>query len=127
MRIDEFRSEREFKVWAYSPSHGRLLLRSTMEGGQPSRIDLYFGAVDRMLLRPSYRGLRAAVADPLEAEAYRRRFGEIPDRYTLFTLEPDLGSFVVAGVMQSHEDTGAYLDTSFFGRFSSALAGPEAG
>ncbi|WP_144122488.1 hypothetical protein [Catellatospora sichuanensis] len=112
-----FQSERHFKVWAYSVSHCRLLLRATKEGGLPSRIDLYFSGVDRMLLRPHYQGIRVAVADPLEVEEYHRRFGEIPPRYTLFTLEPDLAGFVVAGIMQSHEDEGGFQDPSFFGRF----------
>lgn len=114
---DVFESPRDFKVWAFSASHTRLLLRSTKEGGLPSRIDLYFGGVSRMLLRPYYSGLRAGPADPAEREAYRERYGEIPDRATLFTLEPDLASFVVAGVMQSHEDDGGFLEPSYFGRF----------
>lgn len=119
MTIDVFESPRLFKVWGYSVSHTRLLLRSTKEGGLPSRIDLYFGGVSRMLLSPYYSGLRAAAAEPAEVEAYRARYGEIADRSTLFVLEPDLASFVVAGVMQSHEDQGGYQEPSYFGHFGS--------
>jgi hypothetical protein len=115
MGIDQFESPRLFKVWGYSVSHTRLLLRSTKEGGLPSRIDLFFGGVSRMLLRPHYTGLRAAAAEPAEVQAYRAQYGEIPDRSTLFVLEPDLASFVVAGVMQSHEDEGGYQEPSYFG------------
>jgi len=120
MTTDVFESPRYFKVWAFSTSHTRLLLRSTKEDGWPTRIDLYFGGVSRMLLRPYYSGLRAGPADPAELAAYRERYGEIPDRSTLFMLEPDLASFVVSGVMQSYEDEGGFLDPSYFGRFDMA-------
>jgi hypothetical protein len=111
----EFASDRMFKVWGYSVSHSRLLLRSPMEDGYATRIDLFFARVARMLLRPSYAGLRAAVAEPAEVAQYRDRYGEVPEGYTLFTLEPGLASFVVAGVMQTHEDEGSYLERSYFG------------
>lgn len=117
MTLDVFESQRKFMIWAYSVSHSRLLLRSTMGSDHPTRIDLYFGRVARMLLRPVYQGLRAGVADTPDTEKYRDRYGEIPAGYTLYTLEPDLASFVVAGVMQSHEDTGGFQEKSYFGRF----------
>jgi hypothetical protein len=116
----QYRSERLFKVWTYSVSHCRLLLRSTIEGGLPSRIDVYFGGVELMLLRPYYHGLSVAVAGPDEVAQYEKRYGEIGRGATLFMLEPNLGSFVVAGVMQWHEDTGGFQDRSFFGRFNGA-------
>lgn len=115
-----FYSSRHFQVWTYSVSHCRLLLRSTKEGGLPSRIDVFFGGVDRMLLKPDYMGLRVEVADPPVLEAYSERYGEISEGAKLFTLEPDLASFVVAGVMQSHEDGGGFLDPSYFGNFFGA-------
>ncbi|WP_176731589.1 hypothetical protein [Micromonospora rhizosphaerae] len=83
----------------------------------PSRIDIYFPGVERMLLSPSYPGLNAAVASSEEAALYRERYGEIGPHHTLFTLEPDLGSFVIAGVMQWYQDQGGYDDVSVFGRF----------
>jgi hypothetical protein len=112
-----FRSERDFKVWTYSVTHCRLLLRATKEGGLLSRIDLYFAGIDRMVLRPYYCGIRIGIADDLEIAEYQRRFGPLPPRSTLFTLEPDLASFVVAAIMQSHEDEGGFQDPSVFGRF----------
>ncbi|MEH0937192.1 hypothetical protein [Micromonospora psammae] len=83
----------------------------------PSRIDIYFPGVERMLLSPSYPGLAAAVASPEEMALYRERHGEIGAHHTLFTLGPGLGSFVVAGVMQWYEDQGGYDNVSVFGRF----------
>ena len=115
-----FESPRYFKVWTYTVSHCRLLLRSTKEGGLPSRIDVYFGGVERMLLRPYYDGLRVAEADTAALDSYRDRYGEVAAGYTLFTLEPDLGSFVVAGVLQWHEDAGGFEDPSYFGHFLGA-------
>ncbi|MFD0786568.1 hypothetical protein ACFQZ8_21925 [Micromonospora azadirachtae] len=88
-----------------------------MDDRVPSRIDIYFPGVERMLLRPSYPGLAAAVASPEDVALYRERHGEIGAHHTMFTLEPDLGSFVVAGVMQWYEDQGRYDDVSAFGRF----------
>ncbi|PZG02762.1 hypothetical protein [Micromonospora deserti] len=116
----EFRSERYFKVWAYSVSKCRLLLRSTKDPGISTRIDVYFGGVGRMLLKPYYEGLHATEADAATTAEYRDRYGEIGTGYTLFTLEPDLRSFVVAGVMQWHEDDGGFDDPSFFGHFKGA-------
>jgi hypothetical protein len=115
-----FESARYFKVWVYTVSHCRLLLRSTKEGGLASRVDVYFSGVDRMLLRPYYDGLRVAEADAQALDSYRDRYGEIAAGYKLFTLEPDLSSFVVAGVLQSHEDAGGFEDPSYFGHFLGA-------
>jgi hypothetical protein len=115
-----FESARFFKVWTYTVSHCRLLLRSTKEGGLPSRVDVYFGGVERMLLRPYYDGLRVAEADAQDLDDYRDRYGEIGEGYKLFTLEPALASFVVAGVLQSHEDAGGFRDPSYFGHFLGA-------
>jgi hypothetical protein len=95
---DRYQSERFFKVWTYSVSHCRLLLRSTMEGGLPSRIDIYFAPVDLMLLKPYYDGLTVAVAGPEEVAEYEKRYGEIGGGWKLFTLEPDLGSFAVVSI-----------------------------
>jgi hypothetical protein len=115
-----FESARYFKVWTYAVSHRRLLLRSTKEGGLPSRIDVYLSGIDRMLLRPYYDGLRVAEADAQDLGGYRDRYGEVAAGYKLFTLEPDLGSFVVAGNLQWHEDAGSYRDPSYFGHFLGA-------
>ncbi|HLL68372.1 MAG TPA: hypothetical protein VK453_22045 [Micromonosporaceae bacterium] len=115
-----FRSERHFQVWTYTVSHRRLLLRSVKEGSLATRIDLYFGGVTRMLLRPAYDGLHAAEADQLDLDLYRERYGDLGPELKVFTLEPDLASFVVAGVMQWHEDAGGFEDPSHFGHFPGA-------
>lgn len=118
MDSGEFRSARHFQVWAYSVSKCRLLLRSTKDSGIATRVDVYFGGVGRMLLKPDYDGLHVAEASAADLRVYRDRYGEIGPGYTLFILEPDLRSFVVAGVVQWHEDTGGFQDPSAFGPFT---------
>jgi len=71
--------------------------------------------VSRMLLRPAYDGLTVVEAGPAEREAFRDRYGEIAPDSQVFQLEPGLASFVVAGVCQWHEDTGASREPSWFG------------
>ncbi len=110
-----FTSPRHFQVWSYSVTKTRLLLRSTLEGGERSRIDLYFGGVSRMLLRSAYDGLTVVEAGPAERETFRDRYGEMAPGSELFLLEPGLASFVVAGVCQWHEDAGSHRDPSWFG------------
>jgi len=110
-----FTSPRYFQVWSYSVTKTRLLLRSTLEGGERSRIDLYFGGVSRMLLRPAYDGLTVVEAGPAERETFRDKYGEMAPGSELFLLEPGLASFVVAGVCQWHEDAGSHRDPSWFG------------
>jgi hypothetical protein len=110
-----FTSPRYFQVWSYSVTKTRLLLRSTLEGGERSRIDLYFGGVSRMLLRPAYDGLTLVEAGAAERETFRDHYGEITPDAEVFLLEPGLASFVVAGVAQWHEDTGTSRDPSYFG------------
>ena len=40
-----FDSDRYFKVWQYTVSHCRLLLRCTVDKVGETRIDIHFGAV----------------------------------------------------------------------------------
>jgi hypothetical protein len=115
-----FESERFFQVWAFTVSKTKLLLRSTNDGGRSTRIDVYFGGVDRMFLKSEYHGLRVAEADRVDLELYRERYGDLRPGLTLFAVEPRLESFVVAGVMQWHEDNGGFRDPSRFGHFLGA-------
>lgn len=116
---DLFRSDRLFRVWAYTVSHKRLLLRSTEEEDH-KRTDVFFGGVQRLLLKPDYSGLRVSEADAATWAVFQERYGAIGEGLTLFELESDLQSFVVAGVMQFHEDEGNYRSPSYFGHFLGA-------
>ncbi|MFD6938763.1 hypothetical protein ACFWAP_21745 [Streptomyces goshikiensis] len=59
-----FRSDRTFKVWAYSFSHSQLLLHSALVDGDP-RIDVLFKPVLAMPTGMAYDGLviRCATAE----------------------------------------------------------------
>ncbi|WP_050370659.1 hypothetical protein [Streptomyces acidiscabies] len=56
--IEKFSSDRIFVVRQYSvANHGGLLLRSSREVEDGTRIDLHVGSVSAMFLYPSYEGL----------------------------------------------------------------------
>ena len=92
-----FSSTRDFQLWTYSHDGRRLLLRSTRERPDGTRIDVMFARVERMLLRPRYAGLVVT----------RTGSG--------FAL--GAGSFVVAGEFHWHEDGLAFDEPSAFGEF----------
>ncbi|MFD7083923.1 hypothetical protein ACFYXV_11370 [Streptomyces sp. NPDC002181] len=115
-----YRSDRTFKVWAYTVSHTRLLLRSTIQNDGENRIDVFFGGVDRMLLQPVYEGLTIAEASAEDLRAYERRYGPLGRSLHLYRLGDDRDGFVVAGVVQWHEDLGNSRTPSYFGHFVGA-------
>ncbi|MGI5206275.1 hypothetical protein ACQEU6_32470 [Spirillospora sp. CA-108201] len=75
-----FRSDRSFTVWAYTVSHGQLLLRTRTtwrDGVRSSRIDVVFKPVLAMKVRTEYRhGLVIRCAGQEEA---RRIYAESSD------------------------------------------------
>ncbi|MEV7417951.1 hypothetical protein [Streptomyces sp. NPDC089919] len=117
-----FASDRMFKLWAYTVSHRRLLLRSTSEGGvAESRIDVCFGGVARMSVEPFYDGLTVTEVPQDEWAAYSGRIGEVPSGFRLYALGAgQQGGLVIAGVVQWHEDTRGFDDPSYFGHFPGA-------
>lgn len=86
-----FRSEREFAVWAYTVSHGQLLLRAT---GRP-RIDVLFKNVSAMKVRAEYDGLVIRCATEDESERPGERLLVLGD-----------SDYVVAGAVGWREDDG---------------------
>ncbi|MCP3819226.1 hypothetical protein NLX86_14270 [Streptomyces sp. A3M-1-3] len=110
-----YRSDRYFKVWQYTVSHCRLLLRSTRDNPPSTRIDVHFGGVSHMMLRPHYDGLviREGTAD--ECARLEQEYGVQITSGNLFVLGENLSSFVVAGRPQWHEDQGGFGDPSWFG------------
>jgi len=117
MADEVFVSQRVFQLWGYTASHCRLLLRSTKDAMNPTRIDVEFGGVTRMLIRPRYNGLRIVRASGADVAVYRDRFGELAPDDVVFTLGAGLDSFVIAGNVQSHEDEGRFVDPSYFGNY----------
>jgi hypothetical protein len=55
--LESFDSDRHFQVWAYTVSHGQLLLRSTQSDQDATRIEVLFKGVTRVDLPMSVDGL----------------------------------------------------------------------
>lgn len=110
-----FRSDRYFKVWQYTVSHRRLLLRSTRDRPPTTRIDIHFGVVGVMLIRPSYDGLVIRRASDEECMKVSFDYGVEVRPGRLFALGGDLKSFIVSAPPQWHEDEGEMDDPSWFG------------
>jgi len=110
-----FESPRYFNVWQYTVSHRRLLLRSSRDNPPETRIDVHFGGVGYMLLRPVYDGL--LIRDPTEEERTRiyDSCGLTPSAGNVYILGPAPDSFVVSGPVQWHEDEGSTDTPSWFG------------
>lgn len=110
-----FESPRYFKVWQYTVSHCRLLLRSTRGDTANTRIDVHFGAISAMLLRPYYDGLTIRRASEDELTFVTGASGEVPRGAVVHIIDGEYPSFVVSGQVQWHEDEGEYSDPSWFG------------
>lgn len=110
-----FRSERYFKVWQFTVSHNRLLLRSTRDRPPATRIDIHFGDVTLMLLRPSYEGIIIRRGSDEECFAVSEQYEVEVRPGELFVLGAGLRSFVVSAPPQWHEDEGGFKDPSYFG------------
>lgn len=110
-----FRSDRYFKVWQYAVGHRRLLLRSSRDRPPDTRIDIHFGNVDLMLLRPGYDGLVIRRANDEECGKVSLDYGVDVKPGRLFVLGDGLRSFVVSAPPQWHEDEGTMDDPTWFG------------
>lgn len=110
-----FQSERYFKVWQYSVSKSRLLLRSTRDSPPATRIDIHFGAVGLMLLRPYYDGISIRRSSEQERALVDVRYDSADIAGELFLIGEELKSFVISAAPQWHEDEGGFYDPSWFG------------
>jgi uncharacterized membrane-anchored protein len=61
--------DRIFRVWEYSVSHDRLLIRSPKGAGHSRNVDLRFFGVTYMALGTLFRGLRVEVQTPEASRA----------------------------------------------------------
>lgn len=110
-----YRSDRTFKWWDYTPSHGQLLLRS--EGGTDrTRVDVLFKPVDVIKVRSHYQGLRIRCATPAEQTQIQAETPEVSyqdpadnkfgEGHRYFVLQPAGGGvdYIVARAVGWHED-----------------------
>ena len=104
---------RRFQLWSYSVGHSVLLLRSNMDGGQESRIDLMFRSVTAVKLRCRYERLLINITRPDQLGDSPADLREITDRFIFVIGEDaeDLG-YVVAGALFYSEDDLDYGEPS---------------
>lgn len=98
---DFIRPGRLFRVVGFNPSHRQLYLASEAlaHDETTTRVEVYFGHVELMLLRPHYPDgvhIRRATAEEFAGLAERHRLPAEDAAYT-WMLEPDGDSFVVSG------------------------------
>ena len=105
------RYQRTFQVWAYTVSHGQLLLRSTKSQSTPTRIDILFKDTAAMCLPAAFDNLilsRAQANDLGLDAATAATTGK-----TVYRLKgTNFDGFVVAGAVVVHEDDREYDEPS---------------
>ncbi|MCQ4206589.1 hypothetical protein [Streptomyces longispororuber] len=99
---DFIRTGRLFRIVRFDPSHRQLFLQSeaTTADRTTTRIEIYIGHVELMLLQPVYgNGLHIRRAAAEEFAVLRERHGLDPaDAEYTWMLEPDGDSFVIGGI-----------------------------
>lgn len=112
-----FESKRFFKFWSYSVSHRTMFLRCNpdVRRGESTRIEIYFGHVDIVMIDSELDGLklwRASDAERLEAN---RRYEIDAKSNTLYLLRSrNRSGFVVCGRPQWREATCSIEDETLF-------------
>jgi hypothetical protein len=106
--------DRPFQVWAYTVSHGQLLLRSPSDKEYRTQVDVLFKNVSAMLVRDSYPRVRVrAPRAGSETAAIRALCGIDQGKHVhYYVIESEPLSFVVAGAVAAVEDEGSYADAS---------------
>jgi hypothetical protein len=107
-----FRSDRNFKVWAYSVSHRQLLLRSPAVDGR-TRIDILFKPVEAMKVHSGYGTMiiRCATADEHHRILAATGCAKPSRRVLILQTDHDL-DYVVTGAVGWTEDHGQDNDPS---------------
>lgn len=128
--MSEFeRTGRIFKVWRYDPSHRQLLLRSdpTAFDNTTTRVEVYFGHVTCMLLKPIYQGgIRVRLATDEEYERVAEIAGiDARSRNSTWFLEEGGNSFVVSSKPAWREAPRQFADISLFDLSQPWPPGPD--
>ncbi|PBC97289.1 hypothetical protein SAMN05446589_3906 [Streptomyces sp. OV198] len=115
---DFVREGRLFRVVSFAASHRQLLLRSdaTAVDGTDTRVEVYFGHVELMLLKPIYqKGIHIRPASEAEFAVLKERH-DLPAGDAGFTwmIEPGGDSFVVSAEPAWREADRKFEDPSLF-------------
>ncbi|MFG2951870.1 hypothetical protein [Streptomyces adustus] len=115
---DFVREGRLFRVVSFSPSHRQLMLRSdaTAVDNTDTRVEVHFGHVELMLLKPLYeKGIHVRRASEAEFEVLKERHDLVADDAAFtWMIEPDGGSFVISGDPEWREADRKFEDPSLF-------------
>lgn len=115
---DFVRAGRLFRVVSFAASHRQLLLRSdaTAVDGTDTRVEVHFGHVELMLLRPIYeKGIHVRPASQAEFAVLKERHGlAAGDAGFTWMIEPDGDSFVVSAAPAWREADVRFEDPSLF-------------
>jgi hypothetical protein len=110
-----FVSSRSFRVWVYVASHGTLLLRSVKDETHPTRLDVLFKSTRYMSLPAVIDGLvirENTTEEPAGVDGLRALIRK-GDRMLTLGSKP-VAAWVVAGLVEWHEDDGDYGAPSYF-------------
>ncbi|GII86785.1 hypothetical protein Ssi03_47750 [Sphaerisporangium siamense] len=117
-----FRSDRYFSVWAYTVSHGQLLLRTstaTRGEGDQSRIDVLFKPVRVTKLQHAYHGLVIRCATQEEASWIHAENSGIDQRSRCLILESaGIRDYIVTLAVGWEEDMETARDPSRLAHFA---------
>lgn len=96
-----FRSERQFKYWAHTISHGQTLFRGeTLRQPADTRLDLLFKPTVFLKIREIYDGLVVRIPTEVEAERIEREVGginhRVGDRALLLESAGGISDYMVA-------------------------------
>ena|SRR5215813_3802813 len=95
-----FQSDRIFRMSSFNPTHRQMILRSdpVSDPNANKRIELHFGNVEYMALRPILRGVNVRPANMLERSEIAGRYGIERNLEFAFILDEGLPmSFVISG------------------------------
>ena len=109
-----FRSERRFFVWAYTVTHGQLLLRAEQlpVEARRSRLDVLFKPVEAMKTRMDYDGLTLRCATAEEHEFILRETGAAAYNRVFIIESGPTRDYVVSGAAGWQEDNEENRDPS---------------
>ncbi|MGW2781518.1 hypothetical protein ACWC3X_09735 [Streptomyces populi] len=115
---DFVREGRLFRVVGFTASHRQLLLRSDALAvdGTDTRVEVYFGHVELMLLKPVYeKGVHVRRASETEFAVLKERHDLAADDADFtWMIEPDGNGFVVSGDPEWREADREFEDPSLF-------------
>lgn len=126
--MSAYESDRMFEIWSFSPSHRTMLLRSNPSPGDGggTRIEIYVGNVEVMLLRPRMKGLKIWRPSPQEASEAAEKFSIGDKLQSLYLISSeDFYGFIVGGRPSWREAVREFDDETLFDFGQQWPPGPE--